>query len=659
MQSDIVKKIGLVLLVPTCAALVALGVFSWVLAQTSADSHFVNVAGRQRMMSEQLHAYAHMVRIGQEEDRDGLRKLVAEFDHALSVLERGGEVNGRELPPAPAEVLDEIAVVKRAWAPSMETLLLIAERPEDDPEALQAYEDARAPLHSLTQASDAVVTAYEARSRSLHRRMFETLVVIVALDLVLLGAGLWVIQHYVAERKRSEERLKQLAHYDGLTGLPNRGLFMDRFKQAIAHARRYKRPVAVLFLDLDGFKFINDTLGHDVGDRLLHGVAQRLSGCMREGDTVARLGGDEFVILLVDIVRKEDAEQVARKVITALDQPFVEGRQELLVTTSIGIGLYPGDGEDVQTLIKNADIAMYRAKEQGRNNYQFFAPAMSDSARRRLGLEKGLRYALERHELLLHYQPKVALVSGRITGMEALARWRHPELGMVSPALFIPLLERSGMITAMGEWTLRAACQQNKAWQDAGLPPLRVAVNLSARQFRHTELPDIVARVLQETGLDPRWLELEITEGVLMAHEHTAIASLQGLTGLGISLVVDDFGTGYSSLNSLKYFPIRALKIDRSLIRELPANEDIAAITRAVIGMGKSLKISVVAEGVENAQQLAFLSENQCDEIQGYYFSPPLTADAFGDLVREDRRLVCAQLPRRRGRRADKQRMGS
>jgi len=640
MQLSIVKKIGLVLLAPAAGALAGLGVFAWFLAQTAADSHFINVAGRQRMISEQLHAYAHMVRIGQEEDRDGLRKLVAEFGNALHVLEHGGEIRGRELPPAPLELRDELAVVKQTWAPSKRTLLLIADRAVSDLEALRAYERTRPYFHGLTSASDNLVTAYEARSATLRERMLVTLVMIVGLDLALLFAGLWVIRQYVAERKRSEERLKHLAHYDELTALPNRALFIDRLRQTIAQAQRHERALAVLFLDLDGFKFINDTLGHDVGDRLLRGVAERLGDCMRAGDTVARLGGDEFVILLTDVGRREDVDKVARKVIAALEQPFIEGRHELIVTTSIGIGFYPNDGQDVQTLIKNADIAMYRAKEQGRNNYQFFTSAMRDGVRRRLGLENGLRHAVERHELLLHYQPKVALASGCITGMEALARWQHPELGMVSPALFIPLLEETGMIAAVGEWMLCSACRQNKAWQDAGLPPMRMAVNLSARQFQHKDLPRIVAGALEEAKLDPCWLELEITEGVLMGQQKTAIASLRELTGLGISLVVDDFGIGCSSLNSLKYCPIHALKIDRALIREVPANEEAAALTRAVIGMGKSLDIVVVAEGVETEQQLAFLYENQCDEIQGYYFSPPLTVEAFAELLREDRRLI-------------------
>lgn len=391
MRSTIVKRIGLVLLAPACGALMALAVFSWFLAQTSTDSHFINIAGRQRMIAEQLHAYAYMVRIGQEEDRDGLRKLVAEFDYALSVMEHGGPIRGRELMPAPAELLDELAAVKRAWTPSMKALLLIAERPAADAEALQAYAGAARDIHGLSQASDNVVTAYEARSEALRKRMLATLVVIVILDLALLAAGLWVVRHYVAERKRNEQRLEHLAHFDALTGLPNRSLLLDRLGQAIAQARRHERALAVLFLDLDGFKFINDMFGHDVGDRLLRAVAERLGDCMRAGDTVARLGGDEFVILLGEISRKEDADNVARKVIAALDQPFVEGKQELLVTTSIGIGVYPGDGQDVQTLIKNADIAMYRAKARGRNNYQFFAPAMRDGVRRRLGLENGRR----------------------------------------------------------------------------------------------------------------------------------------------------------------------------------------------------------------------------------------------------------------------------
>lgn len=442
----------------------------------------------------------------------------------------------------------------------------------------------------------------------------------------------------VIERKRAEERLQYLAHYDGLTGLPNRLLYFDRLDQALAWAHRNDQMVVVLLLDLDRFKVINDTLGHDVGDGLLQAVAERITACVREGDTVARLGGDEFVLLLTNMVRDRDVSRIAQKVLDSVEKPIVSEGRELFVTGSIGISRYPYDGKDAQALLKNADTAMYRAKEQGKNNFQMYSPDLDARAVERLGLESSLRHALEREEFLLHYQPRVNLRSGRMTGMEALLRWQHPELGLVSPDEFIPLLEETGLIVPVGEWVLRTACRQNKAWQQAGFPPLRVAVNLSVRQFKRG-LPNKVGRLLKETGLEPRWLALEITESILMEYRESAVALLNELNAMGIRLVIDDFGTGYSSLSYLKRFPIHSLKIDRSFVRDIPDDTGDMAIARSVIGMAHSLNMTVTAEGVETKEQIDFLHAQNCDRVQGHYFSRPLPVTAFTDLLIEGRFL--------------------
>ncbi len=443
----------------------------------------------------------------------------------------------------------------------------------------------------------------------------------------------------VIERRQNEARQKYLAHHDHLTGLPNRVLFADRLSQALGRARRHNRVTAVLYLDLDRFKVINDMLGHETGDLLLKAMAQRLTGVVREDDTVARLGGDEFAILLADLMSEHDVPRIAQNVLDVLARPFVMDGRELFITSSIGVSLHPGDSDDVWTLIKHADIAMVRAKERGKNNFQFYSPAMDAQASKRLALETRLRRAVERGEFLLHYQPKVSLLTGRISGIEALARWQHPELGLVPPDDFIPLLEETGLIVPAGEWILRHACAQNLAWQRAGLPPMRVAVNLSARQFRRQNMAKVVLQALQQTGLEPKWLELEITESILMEQEEPVMAALDELDAMGVRITVDDFGTGYSSLNYLKRFPIHALKIDRSFVRDIATDSDNAAITSAVIAIAHSLKIPAIAEGVETDEQLKYLHAHRCDEIQGFYFSKPLPADAFERFLMTDPRL--------------------
>ena len=442
-------------------------------------------------------------------------------------------------------------------------------------------------------------------------------------------------------RTQAEERVHHLAHYDELTGLPNRSMFNQRLSHALVQAKRHDRPLAVLFIDLDRFKNINDTLGHEAGDRVLKEVADRLRGCLRESDTVGRLGGDEFVVLIEELlqpvhvaaVAQRILAAVAQKILAAVAKPFIVDAHEFHLTASIGISTYPEDSADMQSLLKNADIAMYRAKEQGKNNFQFYSAQMNVHTLERLALESNLRRALERNEFLLHYQPKVDIGSGSITGMEALVRWQQPGKVLIPPAQFIPLAEETGLIVPIGAWVLKTACARNKSWQEQGLPPLRVAVNLSARQFAHETLLQDVARALNESGLDPTALELEITESMVMHNPEHAVKLLNKLKAMGIQLSIDDFGTGYSSLSYLKRFPLDSVKIDRSFIKDLPGDSDDAAITRAIIAMAHSLRLKVIAEGVETEQQLSFLREHGCDEMQGYYFSKPLPETEFFQLL--------------------------
>ncbi|GEM_PF-122284 len=450
------------------------------------------------------------------------------------------------------------------------------------------------------------------------------------------------VQNDVTERMSYESQLEHQANYDMLTGLPNRNLLQDRLGQTLAYVRRHERELALLFIDLDHFKNINDSLGHEAGDRLLKLVAVRLAGCVREVDTVSRQGGDEFVVILPDVAEEEDVTPVTRKILHAMSEPFDVDGHELFVTCSIGIALYPKDGEDGQTLLKNADAALYRAKDLGRNNAQFYAAEMNLKALERLMLENGLRHALERREFLLHYQPQVDLRSGEIIGMEALVRWQHSELGLVSPSRFIPVTEESGLIVQLGEWVLRTACAQNKAWQRAGLKSISVAVNLSARQFRQPNLVEVVAGILRETGLDPAYLELEVTESLVMQNVEVTIATLGSLKAMGIKLSIDDFGTGYSSLSYLKRFPIDTLKIDQSFVRDITTDPDDAAIAKTIISMAHDLQLKVIAEGVETEAQKSFLQLRRCDEMQGYFFSKPLPAEDFEVLLRERRCLQVA-----------------
>lgn len=441
------------------------------------------------------------------------------------------------------------------------------------------------------------------------------------------------ISRDITLRKEAEERLSYQASHDALTGLPNRARFHDRLTHALARAGRDRHEFAILFLDLDRFKVINDTLGHTVGDFLLQGVTKRLLGGTRESDTLARWGGDEFIILLESIRGAEDAAVAARRILDVLAEPFSVQGHEVFVSGSIGISVYPRDGEDVQALLRCADIAMYRAKDSGKNDYQFYESTMSTGGLERLKLEGDLRYALKRNEFVLHYQPRVNINTGLIVGAEALIRWDLPDRGLLWPLDFIPLAEESGFIIPIGEWVLKTACLQCRKWQDAGVPNPRVSVNLSTHQFKKDNLTSTVDRILKETGLPPGLLELEITESAMMENLEKAVATLQGLAALGVNVAIDDFGTGYSSLGYLKRFPIGALKIDQSFVRHIPSNIDDTAIAMSIISLGKTLSLKVVAEGVETQEQLTVLRNYQCDEAQGYLFSQPVDAERMTEFL--------------------------
>jgi diguanylate cyclase (GGDEF)-like protein len=429
------------------------------------------------------------------------------------------------------------------------------------------------------------------------------------------------------------ERVEYLAYHDGLTGLPNRSLFSKLLGQSINEAQRYDRQLAVAFLDLDRFKQINDTLGHDAGDQLLREVANRLKGCVRGSDSVARLGGDEFVALLLNLDDPKYAASVAQKIMAVIARPFTLNGREFRVTASIGISAYPQDGLDEQTLTKNADIAMYQAKAEGKNNFQFYSAALNANSLERLTLESGLRHALEHNEFRLCYQAKRDIGSGRITGMEALLRWEHPDLGLLAPMQFIPMAEETGLIVPIGRWVLETACSQNVAWQNAGAPPLTIAVNLTARQFVDERLLEDVSAALRTTGMDPHLLEFEISESILIGDVDATLRILTALKRLGTRIAIDDFGIGYSSLTMLQRFPLDTIKIDRSFIRTIAADPDNWGLADAVITMGKNLSLTVVAQGVETGEQAEFLRAHACDELQGFYLSRPLPPEEFTELL--------------------------
>jgi diguanylate cyclase (GGDEF)-like protein/PAS domain S-box-containing protein len=474
--------------------------------------------------------------------------------------------------------------------------------------------------NSILRRRDGVEAAIEDSAAPIHDRLG-------------LVTGAVMVFHDVSATRALSLRMSHQAHHDSLTDLPNRILLQDRLNQAMALAHRHAQQLAVLFLDVDRFKNVNDSLGHDVGDSLLVLVAQRLLSCVRSSDTVSRQGGDEFVILLPELIRGQDAAIRAEKILAVLSAPYTINSHSVHVTASIGIVVYPDDGIDAETLLKNADFAMYHAKESGRNNYQFFREEMNVRALERQAIEDGLRHAVGRDELVLHYQPILDLWSGAPTGVEALIRWRHPRRGLLLPDHFMGIAEESGLIVAIGRWVLRESCRQGKAWDALGLAPMRIAINVSAVELRDKDFVEYVRLVLAESEFPPHRLEIELTETFLMQDSLSTAVVLRSLKQLGVQLALDDFGTGYSSLSHLKGFPIDTLKIDRAFVSEIITNPEDASIVRAVITLGKSLQVRVVAEGVETAEQLAKLQECQCPEGQGFYFSRPVPSDEVARLL--------------------------
>ncbi len=451
----------------------------------------------------------------------------------------------------------------------------------------------------------------------------------------------FIVRHADRVIKRQYDQIRHQANHDGLTGLPNRILLQEILAHAMASTLRTETLLAVMFLDLDGFKNINDTLGHEYGDALLRKIAQRLTTVLRQDDLVARPGGDEFIILVHNVAAVQSIAHIAETILAAVSETVIADGHEMHVTASIGITVFPLDDTEISHLLRDADIAMYHAKDAGKNNFQFYTAEMNTLTRERSEIENGLRHALERNELVLHYQPQVDIRSGKVFAVEALLRWEHPEKGLIPPGKFIPIAEESHLIISIGEWVLRAACKQSKAWQDAGLPHVRMAVNLSARQFRQPQLVAVVAKAMEDAGLALHSdnLELEVTESMIMKNLGETIATLNKLHEMGVSLSVDDFGTGHSSLAHLKRFPIHTLKIDKSFVDDIATDPDSAVIAATIIALGHNLKLNVIAEGVETAEQLAVLREMKCDEMQGYYFSRPIPAEELERLLREDRRL--------------------
>ncbi len=454
-----------------------------------------------------------------------------------------------------------------------------------------------------------------------------------------------VITHYIglledlSERKKTEKLFKHMAYHDALTDLPNQTLFNDLLLRALARAKQNQQMVAVMILDLDRFKVINETLGHRLGDQVIQLVGERLSGRLRKEDTIARMSGDEFLLLLPGLTHFREAIVQAQSIMDAFQEPFVCDGRELHINASLGISLYPEDANDSQTLLKNADAALYDAKDAGRSNYKFYKVKIQALASERLALENALRRGLEREEFLVYYQPQVNVQTGQIIGAEALVRWQHPELGILGPIEFIPLAEETGLIVPLGKWVLATACAQNRAWQLAGLPAMRMAVNLSARQFQEPELVETILKILAEAELQPTFLELEITESILMKDINITNMILKWLNKKGIRIAIDDFGTGYSSLMYLKRFPIDTLKIDRSFIRDSLVNSDNAALVTAIASLAKNLNLNVIAEGVETEGQLSFISGLHCDEMQGFLFSPPVPAEIMTELLKTGHRL--------------------
>jgi len=510
------------------------------------------------------------------------------------------------------------------------------------PEILATLAEVSSINEELTPIENQFVEALGEASRAAYQ-LLQAILFAATPGLLILGTVLSL--RILQQRKREDDRVHHIAFHDDLTALPNRLMLTERLDQALGRHRRAEMTLAILYMNLDRFKVINDSLGHEAGDALLRLVADRLRAQLREGDSLARVGGDEFVVMIENYGNSIAVSACAQRLVEQLSAPYLLGKKDCHVTVSIGISTFPADGSDSQSLIKAADVAMYRAKETGRNNYQFYLPSMNIHTLERLELESDLRRALERGEFLLHYQPKVEVASGLITGVEALLRWKHPLRGLVPPLDFIPLAEETGLIVPIGEWVLATACARNKAWQGRGLPKLSVAVNLSARQFADTMLLANLTRIIHDSGLDPSLLELEITESVVMSNAECAVSVLEKLKSTGVQIAIDDFGTGYSSLAYLKRFPIDILKIDRSFIRDIPADSGDMKITRAIIAMAHSLRLKVVAEGVETAEQLKFLRSQSCDAAQGYFLYRPLQEEELADVLKRNRQGCAGAIP--------------
>ena len=516
------------------------------------------------------------------------------------------------------------------------------ESTESNPVRIESILSAASAINdNLTPIENQFVEALSEASRATYQWLQA---IMLAATPALLGLGTALSMRILQQRKRADDRVHHIAFHDDLTSLPNRLMLNQRLDRALSRHRRTGSKLAILFMDLDRFKVINDSLGHEVGDLLLRQVADRLRAQSREGDTVARMGGDEFVVLLENRDNLHDISACARRLVEDLSAPYLLGTKDCHVTMSIGVSVFPSDGSDSQALLKAADVAMYRAKEMGRNNYQYYLPSMNVHTLERLELESDLSRALERGEFLLHYQPKVEIRTGLIIGTEALLRWKHPVRGLVSPLDFIPLAEETGLIVPIGEWVLATACAQNKLWQAMGFEELVISVNLSARQFSDSMLLAKLTRIIHASGLAPPSLELEITESMVMSHGECAVAVLEQLKSIGVQIAIDDFGTGYSSLGYLKRFPIDTIKVDRSFIRDIPADAGDKKIARAIIAMAHALRLKVVAEGVENVLQLKFLRAEQCDAVQGFFLFRPLPAEEVADILKVNRRHCVASV---------------
>jgi len=628
----------------------------WSKAQKDAVFHLQKYAAAR--MPEELYKFRSdiAVYLGDHEARLEMDKPTPDINKVRREFIRGGnhpdDVDGMFNLYRRFHQVSYMQKAVRAWSAADRYMALL----EDAGTTLQREIESASPNPARIQSVLAEVSTINDHLTPIENQFVDALseasratyqwlqAIMLAAAPALLGLGTALSMRILQQRRRADDRVHHIAFHDDLTSLPNRLMLNQRLDRALSRNRRTGSKLAILFMDLDRFKVINDSLGHEVGDVLLRQVADRLRSQSREGDTVARMGGDEFVVLIENRKNLNDISACARRLVEELSAPYLLGTKDCHVTLSIGISIFPSDGSDSQSLLKAADVAMYRAKELGRNNFQYYLPSMNVHTVDRLELESDLSRALERGEFLLHYQPKVEISTGLITGTEALLRWKHPVRGLVPPLDFISLAEETGLIVPIGEWVLATACAQNKLWQDMGLTKLGISVNLSARQFSDSMLLAKLTRIIHASGLDPSSLELEITESVVMSDGESAVGVLEQLKSIGVRIAIDDFGTGYSSLGYLKRFPIDTLKVDRSFIRDIPADSGDRKIAQAIIAMAHALRLEVVAEGVENAEQLKFLRAQHCDAVQGYFLFRPLPVDEATDVLKVNRRHHVASL---------------